>query len=204
MGWGTAFAMSGIWGLSQTLEALTADAIAQVWEVKVPKKLRARGQDCGFMDCGRTIRFALVPGLIEGLLEGFTNGWLWDDYIKENSLWPKHFVLTCIINDCVTLFFVYPLSFRIHRRPMKQNFLVAAGASMGLKILIQVLVGLFRTNFFSSWFFGAWLPFFLFSTFMYRGAYPEIRADASFSSFKGTDYGSLPNVKDVDDYGNSY
>jgi hypothetical protein len=39
---------------------------------------------------------------------------------------------------------------------------------------------------------------------MYRGAYPEIRADSSFSIFKGTDYGSLPNVKDVDDYGNSY
>ena len=184
MGWGTALATSGLYALGSGFLALTADAAAQVWEVKIPKKHRPRGNDCGFMDGGRTIRFTVLPGMVQGALTGFVNGFLWNDYIVGNALWPSHFLMSTIINDCIILFFVYPVSFRVHRRPMKQNFIVASGASMLVKAFVQFWMGLFRTDFFLSGFLANWLPLLIFSNLMYRGAYPEIKNE--FAGYKTT------------------
>eukprot|EP00669_Euglena_mutabilis_P013324 TRINITY_DN8198_c0_g1_i1.p1 TRINITY_DN8198_c0_g1~~TRINITY_DN8198_c0_g1_i1.p1 ORF type:complete len:208 (-),score=63.96 TRINITY_DN8198_c0_g1_i1:113-715(-) len=192
MGWGTAFAVSGIWGGVMAAGALTADAAAQVWEVKVPKRRRPRGRDCGFMDCGRTVRFTLLPGLAQGLVEGFSVGWLWSDYFTQSANWPSQYLIGCVVNDCVTTFVLYPLAFRVHRRPMKQNFLIAVAAAQTPRILVQVLCGVLRSHFLFSWLLGTWLPYLLFSALMYRGAYPEDASAAgpaaadSIDRFAGT------------------
>eukprot|EP00667_Euglena_gracilis_P018881 EG_transcript_20122 len=173
MGWVTAFAVSGIWGLGTALQAFTADGVAQVLEIKVANRPPSR-RDCGFLDCGRTIRFTVLPGLLQGLVEGFVSGWLWDDVWSATAKWPRNYTLVCVINDCVTALVIYPLAFRLHRRPLKQNFLMAAGSATVLRVIIQVICGLLRTWFLFSGFLGSWLPLLLFSTFMYSGrAIPE-------------------------------
>ena len=145
MGWIIALQQMGLGMAGTSMLALSADAAAQFWEVKVPKKLAPRGRLCGWMDGQRLVKFTLVPGLLQGMLVGFNNGWWWNDYLIGNALWPNRFWISSIINDVIILFVVSPVAFKLHNRPRKRkNFALATGLSLGLRILIQVICGIFR------------------------------------------------------------
>eukprot|EP00667_Euglena_gracilis_P020782 EG_transcript_22568 len=176
---GTAFAMSGMVAGVCAAEAFVADCLAQTWEVKVPRRQRRRGADCSFMDCGRSVRYLLAPGLVQGLLEGFVQGWAWGNYYAADFQWPSttSYVVCCAITDSLATVFFYPLAYVLHGRPLKRNFLLGAGLATLYTVLCQLICGFIRSKMWLcqlSWALPAYL---LLSTVMYRGAYPELVPD---------------------------
>eukprot|EP00668_Euglena_longa_P045516 GGOE01061185.1.p1 GENE.GGOE01061185.1~~GGOE01061185.1.p1 ORF type:complete len:206 (+),score=62.42 GGOE01061185.1:53-619(+) len=176
---GTAFALSGIVAGVCAAEALAADCLAQTWEVKGPRRQRRRGNDCSFMDCGRTVRFLLVPGLLQGLTDGFVQGWFWGNYYDTNFQWPstQDYAVCCVITDSIAALVFHPLAYILHGRPLKRNFLLGTGLATLYMALCQLICGFIRSRMWLCQISWELPSFLLLSSIMYRGAYPELVPD---------------------------